>query len=562
MNNNTSFKLFLILIIALFFRLWFLDKPEGLWNDEYVSWFIASQKDFSQFFSVMFKNCHTPFYYFFLKLWMIIFKDSDISLRLSSVFISVLNVFVMYFTGKELKNTNLGLLCAFLTAISSFNIYFAQEVRLYSLIFFFSSLTILFFIKTLKKQSKKNLLLYFIFNAFLCTTHTLGIIFSSFSILILSIYLYKYNDEYKSKFKNIIKIFKYIFPFLIVIAIISPFLYTIAFSNSLSQFWSYFSISKIFFNLSDYFSPIQINIINSPVSVYSYININNTVNYAFIVYGILPVIIGVTAIVNAIKQNNKILNALLITAGLFYLILIVLAICGKIVLITKYSCEIYPVLILALSFGLYSIKQKKYKIALSLLYIGLNLSYLLLSDYCAPKLSRPEGNRAVVKLLESTKLKSTDYVLLTYYDSDKFEKYLKSKNQYKFKSVNKFNFNYIIFNDDDYFKTIKYGKELYKDKLKEFPNKNIIDYARNNFTDIMRKGDRLGIIFLNSVSFISNEEMQKIIEDKQEYNRVPFVFLSFSALRNSLLYAFDDNFEVESVTTSGDWTLMVLKKID
>ena len=147
MKKDTFLKLFIIFVLGLMFRLWFIDKPEGLWNDEYVSWNIAAQTNLKTFFDLMIKNCHTPLYYFYLKAWMLICGDTDISLRLSSVIPSIFSIITMFFVGKELKNEKTGILCALLTAISSFNIYFAQEARLYSLIFLFTSLTILFFIE-------------------------------------------------------------------------------------------------------------------------------------------------------------------------------------------------------------------------------------------------------------------------------------------------------------------------------------------------------------------------------------------------------------------------------
>ena len=79
MKNNTFFKLFIIFLIAILFRMCFLDKPEGLWNDEYVSWYIASIKDWHLFVAKMMQNCHTPFYYLYLKFWMFCFPDTDYS---------------------------------------------------------------------------------------------------------------------------------------------------------------------------------------------------------------------------------------------------------------------------------------------------------------------------------------------------------------------------------------------------------------------------------------------------------------------------------------------------
>lgn len=548
------------MLIAILFRFWCLDKPEGLWNDEYVSWFIASKKDFSVFLTEMLKNCHTPLYYLYLKLWMFFFSDSDISLRISSVIPSLIAILTMFFVGKEAKDIKLGLLCSFLTAISSFHIYFAQEVRLYSLLFLFSSLTLLFFIKTAKAQSAKNFILYFLLNALICAVHTLGIIFSIINICSLLILLYKENELFKQRIKSFASILRYILPFLIVVAIISPFLYSIAFSNSLSQFWSQFSLSKIAFNFTDYFSPIQTNIVNSPDTMMAYIIKNGEINYVFIIFAIIPALIGITGIINAIKEKNHILNTYFLASLLFFLCLIILSLVGKMILITKYSSEIYPALILLFAYGVTSFKREYIRNLLLIIFVALNLFYLITSSDSAPQRTRSEGHLAVVKLLENSRLKNTDIVLLTYYDVDKFERYLANKNQYKFYSINKFNFNYSMFNNNDYFETIKYGKTIYKDYFKEFPNQIIIKYTKDNFISNMQKGDRIGIVFLNTVSFLSNEKIQNIINNNKEYDRTPFIFLSFSALKNSLLYAFKDNYKIDSITQAGDWTLFVFEK--
>ena len=561
MKNNTFFKLFIIFLIAFLLRLWFIDKPEGLWNDEYVSWFIASKKDFSDFLIEMFRNCHAPLYYIYLKFWMSLFQDSDISLRISSVAPSLLTIITMFFVGKETKDIKLGMLCSFLTAISSFHIYFAQEVRLYSLLMFLCSLTLLFFIKLEKKQNAFNFIIFFFTNALICATHTLGIIFSVINITALLLLLYKENKFFKEKAKNLIILLKYISPFLLVVLLILPFLFTVAFSQSLSQFWSNFSISKILFCIIDYFSPIQTNIVNVPDTIFAYIVKDENINYIFIIFAICPSIIGLFGIYRGLKEKNTTINYYFISAILFFISLIILAIFGKIILITKYSCEIYPILVLIFALGLSSFTKESIKIVLTSIFIILNIFYLITSTDSAPKRTRSEGHLAVVKLLENSRLKNKDFVLLTYYDKDKFERYLNKNTKYAFYSINKFNFNYFMFNNDNYYETINKGKEIYKNYFKEFPNKIIIKYVNDNFNSKMQKGDRIGIIFLNTVSFLSNDKIQKIVNDNKEYDRTPFIFLSFSALRNSLLYSFKDNYRIDSITQAGDWTLFVFEKI-
>lgn len=557
MRNNTFFKLFILMIIAVLFRFSCIDKPEGLWNDEYVSWFIASEKDIHKLLNEILSNCHMPLYYLYLRIWMFFFSDSDLSLRISSVIPSLMSIPVIYFIGKEF-NKKTAYIAASFTVISSFCIYFAQEVRFYSLLFLFTSLCILYFIKFLKNPSKKNLVLFLISNGLIISTHTLGLIYSFFSILLLMYYFYEAKDECKQKLKYILNFTKYLIPFVIFALILSPLLYEISISKNLSQFWANFSLSKIIFTLTDYFTPVQTNISNSPESIIAYIYHNKGLNYSFIIFALVPLLISVFSIVSAIRAKNKILNYLLFISIIYFLSVIYLSLIGRIVLSTKYSSEIYPALIIAFSYGISVIKKEKLINCMLLIFFSLHLIYLLFSPEAAQKLSRPEGQRAAAKLIEYSRLKEGDIVILTYYDVDKFQRYLKKN--YEFSSINKFNFNTIMFNNDDYFETIKRGKYIYKNELKKYPNSEIVNYSKIHYISRLKKGDRIGLLLLDNVSFLSDNNIQKIIKNNKEYEKTPFMFLVFSSLKNSLMYSFKDEFKIDTMTQSGDWTLIVYQK--
>ena len=557
MKNNTFFNLFIILSIAILFRFYFLDKPEGLWNDEYVSWYIASIKDINLFIQKMLQNCHTIFYYLYLKLWMFIFPDTDLSLRISSVVPSLISIPVMYLIGKELNDKKTGILCAFLTAISSFHIYFAQEVRLYSILFLFTAFSVLYFIKSAKSPDKKNILLFILFQSLITITHTLGVIYSFFSIFALIIYLHKYTDFYKNK----TTIIKYILPYTIAVILLIPTVYSIIKLNSISQFWSGFSFAKIIFNFVDYFSPIQTNIINTPNSALSFIYKDNSVKYIFIIFGLLPAFLAFIGLYNGIKQKNIILNNLLVSSFLFFLTLIILSAFHKMILITKYSAEIYPSLLLGLSFGLISVKKQKLKIAATVLFIFLNLFYLLTASDAVHKRNRREGNKIVAELIKQSRLKKNDIILLTYYDVDKFERYLDNKDQYRFLSISKYNFNYLLFDGEDYKQLQKNGKYEHIDYFREFPNSQILDFSKNFISNKMELGDRVGIVFLNTVSFLTNETIQDILSDEKKLKYTPFIFLVFSTFKNNIMYSLKDRYKIDSITDYGDWTLVVYEKI-
>ncbi len=541
-------------------RAWSIDKPEGLWNDEYVSWAIASKDNFNDFFEAFWSNCHAPLYYLYLKLWLLLFPDTDISLRWSSLLPSVISCYPMFLIGKELKNKTFGCLIAFFTAVSSFLIYFAQEVRFYSLLFLFSSFACLFFIKSAKNPEKKNIFIFIALNALISITHSIGFIFSFFLIFFLFLYLFKNFDEYKKISSKIVDIIKYISPFLIVFLLLLPFLINLFFSHNLSQFWSSFSFSKLYFNFSDYFSPMQINIINSPKSVAEYLYHNGTFNFKFFIFSVIPALIALIFIISALLKKNKILNYMFYAGMLFFLVLIIFSLCGRLVLSTKYSIEIYPILILLFLFGFSTFKLKKVSYFLLAVYFILNFYYLILSNDSAPKLSRPEGNKAVVALLKHSALKQNDKVILTYYDVDKFKRYLDENSQYRFYSINKFNFNYSVFNNDNYFDVLKNGKYAYRDLFLEFPNKNLEKYYKSNYTFDMKKGEKIGIVFLDSVSFISNKKLQNIVRDDKEYNSYSFIFIVFSTIKNNFISVMSQEFKLYSATQLGHWTLFVYEK--
>ncbi len=561
MKKYSLFNLFLIVMFGLLLRIWFLDKPEGLWNDEYVGWHIASQKDLWAFFQSMVRNCHTPLYYLYLKIWMLFFGDTDTILRYSSVIPSILSIIVMFHTGKEIKDKNLGYLCAFVTAISSFLIYFAQEVRLYSLLFFFTSFANLYAVKLLKKPNRYDMLRLFIFCMLVVFTHTLGIIYVFLLLTISAYFIISELDEKKRQKVIHNLIYCVLFPIIAIGILIFPFLYNIFTYKSLSQFWTNFSCAKIILTFTDYFSPIQSNIINTYDHFLTYIVPGNTVNYIFIIFAIIPMLIGAAAIIIALKRKNKAIVCLFSSAAVFFIYIVLISHTGRMILITKYTTEMYPALLLTMCFGLYSITNKKISTSIIALYLSLNLFYIFTAPNAVQRLGRSEGHYAVVKLLRTSNLKNNDFVLITYYDIAKFEKYLTKEDKYKLFSINKFNFNEYMYKDPDYKNVIQNGKYIYKDVFRIFPNKNITDYVENTFIKNMKKGDRIGIITLDSVSFLTNHDIVSTLDDNKRYDEAQYIFLVFSALKNSLYYAFKDKYIIDTITQAGSWTLIVYKKV-
>jgi len=63
---------------------------------------------------------------------MMVFGTTKSAVKLLSVLFGVLAIPMIYVVGRQLFNKGVGLVAAFILALSSFNIYYSQETRMYS----------------------------------------------------------------------------------------------------------------------------------------------------------------------------------------------------------------------------------------------------------------------------------------------------------------------------------------------------------------------------------------------------------------------------------------------
>jgi hypothetical protein len=88
---------FSTLFVGIFLRLSSLSEISS-WSDEVATWYFGHHLD--QVFST---ESHTPFYYFLVKLWSVVFSDSIFSIRMLSIFASYTILFLCL---SLLKNGN------------------------------------------------------------------------------------------------------------------------------------------------------------------------------------------------------------------------------------------------------------------------------------------------------------------------------------------------------------------------------------------------------------------------------------------------------------------------
>jgi len=183
----SNIPIIVILCLASYFRLKGLSGRD-IWYDEVLT-VLQSEKSYLQ----ILKDVPTPVHYFFVKAFLFIGKSTFI-LGLPSVIFGLLTVYLTYRVGKKVFSNQLGLVAAFLVAISPMLIEFSQQILFFSYYTFFSLLSLYFLIKFIasfdeKKISWKSLVLCGFVAWINVLTQMVGIIVALQEIIFLSIFL-------------------------------------------------------------------------------------------------------------------------------------------------------------------------------------------------------------------------------------------------------------------------------------------------------------------------------------------------------------------------------------
>ena len=122
-------------------RIFLLDK-NGMWLDETFSVWLANQSVVDMLQWIIRIDQHPPLYYLLLHYWIAHYGDTPYYARLLSVLFGTGTIPIIYLTGKRISGAVVGLAAAAFLALSLFNIYFAQEARMYTLLTFNAAVAI------------------------------------------------------------------------------------------------------------------------------------------------------------------------------------------------------------------------------------------------------------------------------------------------------------------------------------------------------------------------------------------------------------------------------------
>ncbi len=124
----------------------------------------------------------------------------EIVLRLLSVSFSLISILLFFLLGKALFGAGTAALAAGIMSVSAFQVYYAQEIKIYALLQFLSLLSCLFFIKALKSDKRLYWGGYALISALALYTHYFAAMLLAAQAVFVPVYLLRRGAQRKLKY--------------------------------------------------------------------------------------------------------------------------------------------------------------------------------------------------------------------------------------------------------------------------------------------------------------------------------------------------------------------------
>lgn len=508
---NQYFLLFIITLSALIVRLLSIDKPSGLWYDEMLSYMFSSKSFPFGIIKTLFRyEYHMPLYYFYLDFWMDLFGKSDIVLRLSSVFWGVLTIPACFFLGKTYKSSNLGYFLAFATALNPLLIYYSQEVRFYSMLVFFATISIIYFLKLMDEPKLKNFLFFGLANLVILYIYTMGIVFVGLEFLFLFIQYYLFKKDkliYFLRFCLIFSIPAIGYPFILIGYIYDSNQVLFPVFNGMGPL----SWINVLLTFNNFFSPFL-----SDLAGFNDLNTNIASSYLPAIvqtFLLIPTACFFIGFINAFSKLDKKLLYLLLIAFVQIFIIIFLYFNNNIFMCVKYLIIIFPILLLICSLGILQLNFKFLKYILISLIFAVYIFNTVDYKHMPSFESRISGLRTPSEKLNE--FVSDDDIIIFMDGSNVLGKYLKHG------QIIPFNYHEIQYLDKTKQSSLKlFDKEFVlttnKQNIKEqlipyltsnVPNKEMVSFLYDYINDL-NKGAKL-IVIDNRCNYVNPDLVRK-----------------------------------------------------
>lgn len=546
MNKYLKYSsLVLIILLGIILRLIGLNKPLGLGYDEAISYTYAIKSfPWGIINNLVETDVHMPLYFLILNLWIKLFSNADIIIRLLSVIFGTITCWLGYLCGKELIDKKAGLITALLFSINSLAIYYSQEVRFYSLLLTLSTLILLFLIKSIKNPKKINLIFLVISSILLIYTNTLSILFVLIMLLFMSLFIFfNYKDKLKIWISLLMLGQVLLLPFYCLIHQIAIHRGS-AFPDVL-----FFDNQVIFAIIQNWFSPILVGLYNNQsnyfLNFFKYISISN------IIFIILPVTISLIFIFknNFKKQINIMILATVLS---FIAIELIASYANKFTILSRYTIFVLPFIIVLITGGIENFKNKVPAYFMLSLLVFINLFYLFLSPYSAPKMTRISGCKVPAIILNDFKIDKQDIVIFPIRDNLSEKYYRKDFNKLRMIQI----FADIYPYKSSKIDTHSYYKNIFKSNISE----SFKNYYNKNIYEKLKPNSRLVICIQRDFMPYTVNSYSYILNNDNEYKKQPLLFMKLYKIANDLVVYSSTKLHLESIYQKDNWMIYVYKK--
>jgi len=160
----------ILTICAFLFRFYNLTF-NSIWLDEAATVDFA-QKSFIDIWITTTSTDPNPPLFYWIEHFMLIFgTSSEFILRFIPALLGAVTIPLFFFIGKEMIDSDTGIVAAALLTFSPVHIFYSQDARTYTTTLFFFSLALIFYLKGMKTRKVKSWILFGFFSALSFWSH-------------------------------------------------------------------------------------------------------------------------------------------------------------------------------------------------------------------------------------------------------------------------------------------------------------------------------------------------------------------------------------------------------
>ncbi len=142
----------------------------SFWLDEATTFNIAV-KTIPDIWQVTTAGEFNPPLFYWAEHLMLVFGNTEVILRFLPALLGVLTIPLIYLVGREFMDRNTGIIAAAALTFSPFLLFYSQEARAYSMMLFFVTFSMVFYLKALKNNDVRDWALFGILSALAFWSH-------------------------------------------------------------------------------------------------------------------------------------------------------------------------------------------------------------------------------------------------------------------------------------------------------------------------------------------------------------------------------------------------------